>query len=64
MWRGDTQVWRPSEETAMASSPPPGSSGAALSGCSVCARMELYRREGWARDGWGVAWEAPARLGV
>lgn len=61
MWRGDTQVWRPSEETAMASSPPPGSSGAALSGCSVCARMELYRREGW---GGGLHGKAPSGLGV
>ena len=43
MCRGDTQVCRPSEDTATASSLPPGSPGAALSGCSVCARIDLRR---------------------
>ena len=46
MCSGDTQVCRPREETATASSPPPGSPGAALSGCSVCARMELQGERG------------------
>lgn len=56
MCTGDTQVCRPREDTATASSLPPGSPGAALSGCSVCARIELRGR------GVGDQGQAVARL--
>lgn len=64
MCRGETQVWRPREDTATASSPPPGSPGIALSGCSVCARMDLrqaVQRQG--QGSWG-GWVPGSQLAI
>jgi hypothetical protein len=44
MCKGETQVCRPSVDTAAASSAPPGSPGIALSGCTTCARIALQEQ--------------------